>query len=66
MTTPETPDMFGKKYDEFATDLLETYPELNAEIEAAIAIPENQNDPVSQTFVAASRYLSQPTMAEIA
>ena len=42
MTTPETSDMFGKKYDEFATDLLETYPELNAEIEAAIAIPAEE------------------------
>ena len=31
--------MFGKKYDEFAADLLETYPELKAELAAAVAIP---------------------------
>ena len=39
MNTAETSDMFLKKYDEFAADLQETYPELKTELEAASAIP---------------------------
>lgn len=42
MNTPETSDMFGKKYDEFAADLLETYPELKADLEAALALPAEE------------------------
>ena len=39
MNTAETSDMFLKKYDEFAADLQETYPELKTELDAASAIP---------------------------
>jgi len=39
MNTTETTDMFGKKYDEFAADLLTAYPELQEQIAAATAIP---------------------------
>jgi hypothetical protein len=42
MNTAETSDMFGKKYDEFAADLLETYPELKTDLEAALAIPAEE------------------------
>ena len=36
-------DMFGKKYDEFAKDLLESYPEIAEQIQAAILlVPEER------------------------
>lgn len=38
MNTAETSDMFGKKYDEFAADLLETYPELKTALDTALAL----------------------------
>lgn len=39
MNTAETSEMFVKKYDEFAADLQNTYPELKLALEAAVAIP---------------------------
>ena len=39
MNTAETSEMFVKKYDEFAADLQNTYPELKTALEAALAIP---------------------------
>ena len=39
MNTAETSEMFVKKYDEFAADLQNTYPELKEVLEAALAIP---------------------------
>jgi hypothetical protein len=39
MNTAETSEMFVKKYDEFAADLQNTYPELKEVLEAAVAIP---------------------------
>ena len=36
----ETSDMFGKKYEEFAKDLLATYPEMEEQINAALALAE--------------------------
>jgi len=42
MSTDES-DMFGKKYDEFAKDLLESYPEMLAQIELALTlVPEER------------------------
>ena len=36
-------DMFGKKYDEFAKDLLESYPEMAEQIQAAMSLaPEER------------------------
>ena len=34
--------MFGKKYEEFAADLLETYPELKANLEVALMLSEEE------------------------
>ncbi len=39
MNTAETSDMFSRKYEEFAADLENTYPELKLSLEAATAIP---------------------------
>jgi hypothetical protein len=36
---PEGPSVFQTKYDEFAKELLETFPELAPQIRAAVAIP---------------------------
>ena len=36
---PEGPSVFQTKYDEFAKELLETFPELATQIRAAVAIP---------------------------
>jgi hypothetical protein len=36
---PEGPSVFQTKYDEFAKELLETFPELSTQIRAAVAIP---------------------------
>jgi hypothetical protein len=42
MNTAETSSMFGKKYEEFAADLLETYPELKANLEVALMLSEEE------------------------
>ena len=38
MSVPESNETFNKKYDEFAKDLLSTYPELDEPIQAALAL----------------------------
>lgn len=64
MNTAETSDMFGNKYDEFAADLLETYPELKTELEAALAIPADQKLARYKAEVfAATKNISQKEIA---
>lgn len=56
--------MFGNKYDEFAADLLETYPELKTELEAALAIPADQKLARYKAEVfAATKNISQKEIA---
>jgi hypothetical protein len=65
MNTAETSDMFGKKYDEFAADLLETYPELKAELAAAVAIPaEDRLARYKAEVFATTRNLTQKEIAK--
>jgi hypothetical protein len=63
MSAPEgTPDLmqtFHSKYDEFAADLLGTFPELTAQIQAALAIPkEGRQAAYTTTVFTGSKNLS--------
>lgn len=44
-------ETFNSKYDEFAKDLLETFPELTAQIQGAIALPKEERPMAYKTAV---------------
>lgn len=65
MNTAETSDMFGDKYDEFAADLLDTYPELKEVLDAALAIPAKDRLTRYKTEVfSTTRNLTQKEIAK--
>ena len=56
-------DMFGKKYEEFAKDLLASYPELEAHIQAALdLLPENRVDRYRSEVFEKTRTLTAATL----
>lgn len=64
MSTGES-DMFGKKYDEFAKDLLESYPELEEQINAAIGISaEDRVSRYRSEVFSAARNLTPANLTE--
>ncbi len=53
-TQPKMAEMFQTKYEEFATDLSATFPELEAAIKAALAIPAAERMAAYKTTVFAA------------